>query len=69
MKNLTLGYKKEKILSDVNIRVKKGEFVGIIGPSGAGKSTMLMAITGGIKVFNGKFEVLDFDLENIKKKI
>ncbi len=68
MKNLTLGYKKEKILSDVNIRVKKGEFVGIIGPSGAGKSTMLMAITGGIKVFNGKFEVLDFDLENIKKK-
>jgi len=68
MKNLTLGYKKEKILSDVNIKVKKGEFVGIIGPSGAGKSTMLMAITGGIKVFNGKFEVLDFDLENIKKK-
>lgn len=68
MKNLTLGYKKEKILTDVNIRVKKGEFVGIIGPSGAGKSTMLMAITGGIKVFDGKFEVLDFDLENIKKK-
>ncbi|QDF28885.1 phosphonate ABC transporter ATP-binding protein [Halarcobacter anaerophilus] len=68
MKNLTLGYKKEKILNDVNIRVKKGEFIGIIGPSGAGKSTLLMSITGGIKVFNGKFEVLDIDLENIKKK-
>jgi len=68
MKNLTLGYKKEKILKDVDVKVKKGEFIGIIGPSGAGKSTMLMSITGGIKVFDGKFEVLDFDLNKIKKK-
>ena len=68
MKNLTLGYKKEIILKDVDLKIKKGEFIGIIGPSGAGKSTLLMSITGGIKVFDGKFEVLDFDLHNIKKK-
>lgn len=68
MKNLTLGYKKEVILKDVDLKIKKGEFIGIIGPSGAGKSTLLMSITGGIKVFDGKFEVLDFDLHNIKKK-
>ena len=68
MKNLTLGYKKEKILKDVDFKAKEGEFIGIIGPSGAGKSTLLMSVTGGIKVFDGKFEVLDFDLNNIKKK-
>ena len=68
MKNLTLGYKKEKILKDVDVKVKKGEFIGIIGPSGAGKSTLLMSVTGGIKVFNGDFEVLDYNLKNIKKK-
>ncbi|UTJ07910.1 phosphonate ABC transporter ATP-binding protein [Arcobacter roscoffensis] len=68
MKNLTLGYKKEEILKNVDFKVKEGEFIGIIGPSGAGKSTLLMSVTGGIKVFDGKFEVLDFDLNNIKKK-
>ncbi|MCV6608248.1 MAG: phosphonate ABC transporter ATP-binding protein [Campylobacterales bacterium] len=68
MKKLTLGYKKEKILHDVDLKIEKGEFIGIIGPSGAGKSTLLMAIVGGIKVFDGKFDVLGYNLKNIKKK-
>lgn len=68
MKKLTLGYKKLKILNSLDFSVKKGEFVAIIGPSGAGKSTLLMSITGGIKVFDGNYEVLGFDLDNIKKK-
>ena len=68
MKNLTLGYKKEVILKDINLKIEKGEFVGIIGPSGAGKSTLLMSVVGGIKVFNGKFHALDFDMRKIKKK-
>ena len=68
MKNLTLGYKKEVILKDVDLKIKKGEFIGIIGPSGAGKSTLLMSITGGIKVFDGKFEVLDFGRRYIRAK-
>lgn len=68
MKNLTLGYKKEKILTKIDLGIKKGEFVGIIGPSGAGKSTLLMSVVGGIKVFDGDFEVLGFDMDKIKKK-
>ena len=68
MKDLTLGYRKEKILKHFNLKVKKGEFVGIIGPSGAGKSTLLMSIAGGIKVFNGHFTVLKHDMKKLKKK-
>lgn len=33
-------------LDDINIKIDKGDFVGIIGPSGAGKSTLLMSING-----------------------
>lgn len=68
MKDLTLGYRKEKILHNFNLKIKKGEFVGIIGPSGAGKSTLLMSIAGGIKVFSGQFCVLKHDMKKLKKK-
>ncbi len=68
MQELSLGYHKETILRDINLTIKDGEFVGIIGPSGAGKSTLLMSIVGGVKIFGGKFQVLDFTLNRIKKK-
>lgn len=68
MKKLTLGYKKQVILTKLDLHVKKGEFIGIIGSSGAGKSTLLMSVTGGIKVFDGNFEVLGINLDKIKKR-
>ena len=46
-------------LHDVDIHVKKGEFVAIMGPSGCGKSTLLNIIglldnpTEGLYAFNG----------------
>ena len=34
------------ILKDINLNIKKGEFVSIVGHSGCGKSTLLRLITG-----------------------
>jgi len=50
VKNLTKVYSTEagdfNALHEVNLEVKKGEFLGVVGKSGAGKSTLLNMITG-----------------------
>jgi ABC-type polysaccharide/polyol phosphate transport system ATPase subunit len=40
-------YYREKVaLDDINLRLDKGEVVGVIGPNGAGKTTLLKIIAG-----------------------
>ena len=34
------------VLKDITLKVKRGEFIGVVGPSGSGKSTLLNMITG-----------------------
>ncbi len=42
------------VLSDVTMKVEKGESVGIIGPNGAGKTTLFNIISGFLKPDSGK---------------
>ncbi|MGC8837775.1 MAG: ABC transporter ATP-binding protein [Anaerolineae bacterium] len=40
-------------LRDVDLRVERGEFVGILGPTGAGKTTLCLALNGIVPQFYG----------------
>ncbi|MBQ6414483.1 ABC transporter ATP-binding protein [Candidatus Saccharibacteria bacterium] len=40
------GFKKQSVLSDINLDIKKGEFIGIVGRNGSGKSTFLKTLAG-----------------------
>ncbi|MCZ6149799.1 macrolide ABC transporter permease/ATP-binding protein MacB [Campylobacter ureolyticus] len=53
---------KVQVLNDINLEIKKGEFVAIIGQSGSGKST-LMNIIGCLDTqSSGKYYVDDKDI-------
>ena len=44
-------------LKDVNLRIEKGEFVGILGEKGAGKSTLIKLFNGLLRPDSGKVTV------------
>src|SRR3989344_4541166 len=46
-------YETLSVLKDINLTVKKGDFLGITGRNGAGKSTLLRIIAGIIKPTKG----------------
>ena len=54
---MTCGYDGQPVLSDVNISVMAGDFVGLLGPSGSGKTTLLRAILGAVDVYGGEVTV------------
>ncbi len=56
------------ILSDINIKIAEGEFIYLIGKVGSGKSTFLKSIYSEVSISKGYAQVLDYNLESIKKK-
>src|SRR5690625_2286945 len=57
--NLTKKTKGKKLVSDINIHIKKGEIYGFLGQNGAGKTTILKMLTGVTRPSKG--EVLLFN--------
>ena len=70
MKDLAVGYQGNALISDINLKIKKGEIVTLIGPNGAGKTTAAQLIgrywdadSGTVKI--GGVPVNELKAENL----
>ncbi|KOS68578.1 lantibiotic ABC transporter ATP-binding protein [Lysinibacillus contaminans] len=52
--NLTRKHRKETVLNNLTIQVRKNTIYGLLGPNGAGKSTTLKIISGLLKPTSGE---------------
>ncbi len=64
LKHITKQYGDNVVLDDINMYIRRNEFLTLLGPSGCGKTTLLRIIGGFEECSNG--EVL-FEGENIAK--
>lgn len=55
--NISKAFGEEKVLKNVNLSIRKGEFFSILGPSGCGKTTLLRMIAGFISPDEGQIKV------------
>ena len=52
--DLTVAYRDQPVLWDVDVAVPSGVLMGIVGPNGAGKTTLIKAILGLVRPAAGR---------------
>ncbi len=61
VKDMDFSYGENKVLSNVNIEINKGEIISLTGISGGGKSTLFLLLLGAYRPQNGE---IIFEAEN-----
>lgn len=79
--NLSLSYDKASALSNIDMRIPKGQVTAFIGPSGCGKSTLLRCInrmndlvdnckiSGSIKLFGDDIYQPNTDIPSLRRRV
>ncbi len=66
IENVTVAYKSNPAILNINLEVKDGTIMGVIGPNGSGKSTLLKAIVGLVEPTAGSIHVFSKSIKSIK---
>lgn len=58
-RDLAIGYEGKTVVQNINLSVKKGDYLCVIGENGAGKSTFMKTLLGLLPPVSGKIEFYD----------
>ncbi|MUP46460.1 ATP-binding cassette domain-containing protein [Gramella sp. BOM4] len=68
LKNAAIYQREALILSEVDVKVNKGDFVYLIGKTGTGKSSFMKTLYGDLPLTEGEGHIVDYNLRTLKEK-
>lgn len=66
---LSVAYRADPVLENVDMVVPVGAFMGIVGPNGAGKSTLIKAMLGLVPVLTGRAVFFEQTLDQARRRV
>lgn len=67
-KNLTGGYEKQEVFTNLNLAVPAGKFIALTGPNGSGKSTLLKFFYKELIPSSGSVHIGGSDVSSLTQK-
>ncbi|MEA3199222.1 MAG: zinc transport system ATP-binding protein [Thermoplasmata archaeon] len=68
LREVCVNLGRERVLSNVDLLVREGEFVGVAGPNGGGKSTLLRAVLGLVPTCCGSVKLFGVPQEEFRDR-
>ena len=66
--NISIKYENKEVLKNINLDVKKGDFIYFIGETGSGKSTLLKSLYKGVDFNNGEIIIMNQELSKLNRQ-
>lgn len=67
VESLSAGYENKVVVKNISFEAEIGDFIGIVGPNGCGKTTLLRALLGLIKTYEGTVKIRGKNVLKMRK--
>ena len=69
VRDLTVAYRSEPVLWDIDLAVPPGVLMGVVGPNGAGKTTLIKAVLGLIRPAAGEVRLFGRPYADVRGRV